>query len=350
MRAVRPREIESWVDEKEAGYLYGVLAEVEAGTPREALFRGLLGAADKQAAIWAEAAREGGLALPEPFSPSVRARIVGRMVRALGPRRCLRILSAMKVRGMSVYTQTAEGGHAMPLRAEDVGRRHKGVGGGGALRAGVFGVNDGLVSNTSLILGVAGASGDSKVVVLSGVAGLLAGAFSMAAGEYISVRSQREVLEYQIGLEREELAKYPKEEAAELALIYEARGVPKEEAEALGARMIADPAHALSTLAREELGLDPDDLASPWQAALSSFVSFALGALLPLAPFLLIKGGAALITSAGLAAAALFAVGALLSLFTGRSAVLSGLRMLLIGGAAGGATYLIGKVLGVSLS
>jgi VIT1/CCC1 family predicted Fe2+/Mn2+ transporter len=346
----REREIESWVDEKEAEYLYGVLAEVEAGTPREALFRGLLGAADKQAAIWAAAAREKGIALPEPFEPSVRARIVARIVRAFGPRRSLRILSAMKVRGMSVYTQPASSGHAMPLRAEDVGRRHKGMGGGGALRAGVFGVNDGLVSNTSLILGVAGASGDSKIVVLSGVAGLLAGAFSMAAGEYISVRSQREVLEYQIGLEREELAKYPKEEAAELALIYEARGVPKEEAESLGALIIADPAHALNTLAREELGLDPNDLASPWQAALSSFISFALGALLPLAPFLLIKGGAALITSAGLAAAALFTVGALLSLFTGRSAVLSGLRMLLIGGAAGGATFLIGKMLGVNLS
>jgi len=164
------------------------------------------------------------------------------------------------------------------------------------------------------------------------------------------VKSQREVLEYQIGLEREELEKYPKEEAAELALIYEARGVPKEEAEQLATRMIADPKHALSTLAREELGLDPDELASPWLAALSSFLSFAGGAFLPLAPFLFMAGGPALMVAVGLAGAALFGVGATLSLFTGRSALRGGLRMLLIGGSAGAGTYLIGSLLGVNLS
>jgi VIT1/CCC1 family predicted Fe2+/Mn2+ transporter len=217
------------------------------------------------------------------------------------------------------------------------------------LRAAVFGVNDGLVSNCSLILGVAGAAASNNVIVLSGVAGLLAGAFSMAAGEWVSVRSQREMFEYQIGLERKELAEYPAEEAQELALIYEARGLPPDEAAALATATIADPARALDTLAREELGLNPDELGSPWSAATSSFLSFAVGALIPLVPFLLLKGGAALGTSIGVTAVALFAVGAAISLFTGRNAARDGVRMLAIGGVAGALTFSIGKLLGVSL-
>ncbi len=154
----------------------------------------------------------------------------------------------------------------------------------------MFGVNDGLVSNASLILGVAGASSDAHVVLLTGVAGMCAGAFAMATGEYVSVRSQRELFEYQIGLEREELAQYPEAEAQELALIYAAKGLPPEEALRLATQIVADPEHALDTLAREELGLNPDELGSPWGAAISSFVSFAVGALLPLAPFMLMSG------------------------------------------------------------
>jgi VIT1/CCC1 family predicted Fe2+/Mn2+ transporter len=223
------------------------------------------------------------------------------------------------------------------------------VAGGGNLRAAVFGVNDGLVSNCSLILGVAGASSNPTFILLSGVAGLLAGAFSMAAGEYVSVRSQREMFEHQIGLERKELAEYPAEEAQELALIYEARGMDGDEAAALATSTVADPEKALDTLAREELGLNPDELGSPWGAATSSFLSFAAGAFVPLAPFLFLRGGTALAACIALTAVALFVVGATISLYTGRNALRDGVRMLAIGGTAGLLTYAIGKVLGVSL-
>jgi VIT1/CCC1 family predicted Fe2+/Mn2+ transporter len=254
----------------------------------------------------------------------------------------------MKVRGLSVYSSRAPG-HEMPTTIEEVGARHTGAGSGGNLRAAVFGVNDGLVSNASLILGVAGASSQGDVILLSGVAGLLAGSFSMAAGEYISVRSQRELFESQIRLERAELAEYPKEEAAELALIYAARGIPKEQARGLAERIIADPARALDTLAREELGLNPDELGSPVGAAVFSFGSFAIGAAIPLAPFLFLVGSPALGLAIGLAAVSLFSVGATLSLFTGGRALWGGLRMLLLGGAAGAATFGIGWLLGVSV-
>jgi VIT1/CCC1 family predicted Fe2+/Mn2+ transporter len=236
------------------------------------------------------------------------------------------------------------------MTVEEVGGRHRGVGSGGNLRAAVFGVNDGLVSNTALIMGVAGAAAEPAMVLLTGIAGLLAGAFSMAAGEYISMRSQKEMYEYQIGLERDELDEYPEEEAEELALIYHARGMELPEARKVAAELMADPEHALDTLAREELGLNPDDLGSPWGAAISSFLAFGAGALVPLLPFILDLGPAAVAVSAGLAGAGLFGVGAVLSLFTGRNAFWSGLRMLAIGGGAGAATYLIGGVLGVQLA
>jgi VIT1/CCC1 family predicted Fe2+/Mn2+ transporter len=252
----------------------------------------------------------------------------------------------MKVRGMALYTQNPP--HPMPLRRDDIGKRHQNGAAGNALRAGVFGVNDGLVSNAALIYGVAGAAPEPSIIVLTGVAGLLAGAFSMASGEYVSVRSQREMFEYQIGLERDELDEYPQEEAAELALIYAAKGMDTAEARRLADTLMQDPERALDTLAREELGLNPDELGSPWVAAISSFAAFTAGAALPLLPFLF-GYDRALPVSIGLTALGLFAVGASMSLFTGRHALLGGLRMLGIGGAAGLATYFIGAWLGVSL-
>jgi len=275
--------------------------------------------------------------------------VVGRLIRWFGPRRMRSILAAMKVRGMSLYSK-APVGHAIPTNLSEIGRRHNtGAGAGGSLRAAVFGVNDGLVSNASLILGIAGATGNSSAVLLAGVAGLLAGAFSMAAGEYISMRSQREMFEYQIGMERAELDQYPQEEAAELALIFAAKGMSAEAARALADQLIADPDRALDTLAREELGLNPDDLGSPWGAAIYSFMAFAIGAIIPLLPFLFVRGGQAILVAVALTSVALFAVGATLSLFTGRNAWLGGLRMLGIGAAAGAGTYIIGKALGVTL-
>ncbi|HYP68096.1 MAG TPA: VIT1/CCC1 transporter family protein [Thiobacillaceae bacterium] len=340
--------LEGWHEEKQSAWLYSVVSEEEADAGRATLFRELGKAAEEQAGIWADLARQRGIALPTAFHPDLRARLVGHLIRLLKPRRLRGILAAMKVRGMSLYASGATP-HRMPLSVEEVGRRHQTSGTGNNLRAAVFGINDGLLSNASLILGVAGATSENGLVLLSGVAGLLAGAFSMASGEYVSVRSQREMFEYQIGLEREELDQYPQEEAAELALIYTAKGIPRDEARSLADRLIQDPKRALDTLAREELGLNPDELGSPLGAALSSFVAFSLGAVIPLAPFLFSSGVSALRISIVLTGMALFTVGAALSLFTGRLAIRGGLRMLLIGAVAGGATYVIGHLLGVTL-
>ena len=337
----------SWQEEKQSAWLYRVVAECERGTPRAALFDELAQAADDQADIWLAAISQKGGTPPAPFRPDLRTRIVARLTRAFKPRAMRGVLAAMKVRGMVLYAQAAP--HGMPIRRDDIGKRHQNGAAGNALRAGVFGVNDGLVSNAALIYGVAGAAQEPSVILLTGVAGLLAGAFSMAAGEYVSVRAQREMFEYQIGLERDELETYPAEEAAELALIYAAKGMEPVEARRLADTLMQDPERALDTLAREELGLNPDDLGSPWVAAISSFSAFTAGAALPLVPFLMGHSNA-LAVSIGLTALGLFAVGASMSLFTGRHAILSGLRMLGIGGAAGLATYFIGAWLGVSLA
>lgn len=227
---------------------------------------------------------------------------------------------------------------------------HRWAGGGSALRAAVFGANDGLVSNASLIIGVAGAGPDPKVVLLAGVAGLLAGGFSMAAGEYISVRTQRELLEHQIELERQELKDHPSKEAGELAAIYRAKGVAPDQAGTIAAMILNDPEKGLATLVKEELGLDPKGLASPYQAAGASFLSFAVGAVVPLVPYLVTRGSGAFLGTLIATTASLLAVGAAISLFTGRNPVRSALRQAMIGALAAGATFLIGKLLGVSVS
>ncbi len=340
--------IRNWRQEKQSAHLYRVLAEVEPLPKLRTLFADLAREADAQANIWLEEARRAGQPAPAQYTPSARVRIVDWMVRKLGPRRMRPVLAACKIRGLSIYHEAVPG-HPMPVSVDEIGRSHRGAGAGN-LRAAVFGANDGLVSNASLILGMAGATASGDVVLLSGAAGLLAGAFSMAAGEWVSVRSQREMFESQIAAEREELATYPAEEAAELALIYEARGLPKPEARQLAERLVADPRHALDTLAREELGLDPAQLGSPWGAALFSFLSFAGGAIVPVLPFVLFSGTTALGAAIGLTATSLFGVGAAISLFTGRSALRGGLRMLLIGGSAGAATFLIGRLLGVEVA
>ena len=343
--------LESWHEEQRSAFLYRVCAEAEAGTTRAELFRRLAGEAEAQAAIWRAQLTARGKPAPAPYLPDARTRFVAALVRRLGPRRLKAVLAAMKVRGMAIYgTSIArDAGHAPPVAGSGIEHRHRGLGGGGNLRAAVFGVNDGLVSNASLILGIAGANPDPHVVLLAGVAGMAAGAFAMAAGEYVSVRSQRELFEYQIGLERDELDEYPEAEAQELALIYAAKGLPVKEAKRLADRLVADPEHALDTLAREELGLNPEELGSPWGASISSFLSFAAGALLPLAPFLLAPGPQALPFAIGITAVALFTVGALLSLFTGRNALHSGARMLLLGSLAGAVTYAIGRLAGVAI-
>lgn len=341
--------LDSWYHEKESAWLYRQVAAAEPDPRKRGLFLKLAAAADEQADKWQALAA--GDAPKRLYAPSLRARIVARLLSRFEARSLRMVLAAMKVRGLSVYDAApAAQGHAMPTSLAQVGARHRSAG-GGALRAAVFGVNDGLVSNVSLVLGVAGAGIQSATVLTTGVAGLLAGALSMAAGEYVSVRSQREMYEHQIALEREELAEYPEEEAEELALIYHARGVSLEQARAVSQALLANPEQALDVLAREELGLNPDDLGSPWRAASASFVTFALGAAVPLLPFLGgFTGMRAVAAAGGLTLLVLFAVGLGLSLFTGRGAVYGALRMVLIGGGAGVVSFLVGRALGVVTS
>jgi len=335
----------------ESVFLYRVVADAEPAEDRRALFARLATEAEAQGAIWAEEIKKTEGRAPDAYVPAARTRVVAALVRRFGPRRMKSILAAMKVRGMSVYSASAHpSGHPMPHSVDEIGQRHRGGIAGGNLRAAVFGASDGLVSNVCLILGVAGAAGEGRAVLVSGVAGLLAGAFSMAAGEYISVRSQREMFEHQIGAERDELAKYPHEEAAELSLIYQARGLGKEDADRMSDRIVANPAYALDALAREELGLDPGALGSPIGAAGFSFASFSVGAAVPLAPFLFAGGAGALAVAIALTSVALFGVGCATSLFSGRDAVRGGLRSLLLGAAAGAVTYGIGKLLGAAVS
>lgn len=333
----------SWHEEKQSAWLYRQAARAESNPRISKLFTALAEAADEQAAVWGQhAAAE--------FVPGPRACLVAALMRFIPPRRMRSVLAAMKLRGLSAYSAGAvsAGGHVMPTNLAEVGLSHSGMGGGN-LRAAVFGVNDGLVSNACLIFGVAGAAGP-QLVLTTGVAGLLAGALSMAAGEYVSMRSQREMYEHQIRLERAELDEYPHEEAEELALIYEARGMELARAREFATELMRDPKHALDVLSREELGLNPDDLGSPWGAALFSFAAFALGASVPLLPFALrVVNQSALLLSAAATGLSLFVVGMVLSLFTGRNAALGGLRMLMIGGGAGVVTYVIGQLLGAAL-
>jgi vacuolar iron transporter family protein len=341
--------LKSWTQEMESAHLYRELSRAEPLPERRALFESLAKEAESQAGIWSAAAERASEPLPARFVPSVRTRVVAALARRLGAERVLHVLAAMKVRGLSVYGATAKG-HPLPASADEIGKRHRGAAGGN-LRAAVFGINDGLVSNASLILGVAGATGTAgHAVLISGAAGLLAGAFSMAAGEFVSVSSQREMLDRQVEAEREELAQYPEAEAAELSLIYQARGLPRQDADRMAERIVANPAYALDALVREELGVDPASLGSPRGAAGSSFVSFATGAFIPLMPFLVTHSSRTLPASLVVTAVALFGVGATMSLFSGRSALHGGLRMLLIGTAAAGGTFLIGRLLGVAVS
>ena len=219
----------------------------------------------------------------------------------------------------------------------------------GSARAAVFGVNDGLVSNVSLILGVAGADSSQGLVRVAGIAGLIAGAVSMAAGEYISMRAQTELLERELEMERREIGRNPEKETAELIAIYKSRGVGQEAAEAMARDVMTDPERALEVHAREELGIDPQQLGSPWKAAIWSFLAFAIGALLPLLPWFFTGGTAAIMASVILAVLGAAVVGAALSQFTGRPWSWSVGRQVLIVVGAAAITYTIGSLVGVDV-
>ena len=223
------------------------------------------------------------------------------------------------------------------------------TGASGNIRAAVLGVNDGLVSNLSLIMGVSGGTDNTDFILLAGVAGLLAGAFSMAAGEYVSMRSQRDIYEHEIDKQRIEIRDWPDEEQATLDLIYQSKGLTEAEADLISRRVMADAEAALDTMAREDLGLDPNELGSPWGAATASFAAFVGGAIVPILPFLFNLGNSVVI-SAALSAMALLLVGGSLAAASGNKLYWGALRMLLVGSAAAAVTYAIGTLVGVSVA
>ena len=366
----KAREVrEHWVDEMNGAAMYRALAERAHDEQRE-IFLELAEAEERHARYWAKKLVELGEPEPGPgdYRKDLRTRVISWLARRFGPGAVLPIVERGEIADAGHYDNVPEATVAMatderiharvlagltPSTALSGIRRgerwHRGDS-SGALRAAIFGVNDGLVSHLSLVMGVTGGQADRKFILLAGLAGLLAGAFSMGAGEFISVTSQRELFQREIALESEEIVAMPDEEANELALIYRAKGIGREDAEALAKRIMRDHDTALDTMAREELGLNPEELGSPTRVAASSFASFAIGAVLPVLAWIFSAGTAAFATSIILSALALFLVGAGISLLTGRSAIRSGIRQLLVGGAAAVATFGIGRLIGVSVS
>lgn len=349
--------------------VYRLLADAEHDAERRSIFEQLAEVEQHHARVFREKLLEAGVE-PKERGPSLRVRIIGLIARCFGVRSVLPMVRNMEAGAYAAYMAQDEAAQSLApderehrrtmsrlergeVNAPEVIREHERwhrTGGGGALRASVFGVSDGLLSNSALVMGFAGAQTNGDFVLLAGVAGLLAGAFSMGSGEYVSMRAQRELFERQIELEREELLVDPDEELKELTLIYRAKGLSKEQAAETAAKLMENPQVALETLVREELGLDPSELGSPWSAAIGSFLAFAVGAVVPVIPFLFAADASTpfVAASGALSALALFAVGASLSLFTGRSALFSGARQVVLGAIAAGLTYGIGRIIGVS--
>ncbi|MCO6003741.1 VIT1/CCC1 family protein [Actinoallomurus purpureus] len=373
-KAADRQNVKRWrellASERDAAALYSSLAVAESGERREILEE-LAGVELRHAAHWEGKLRAAGAEVPPPGPPSMRTRLLATAARRLSTSAVLPMIERAERSDAGVYDRDPD---ATPGMAEDE-RGHartlaKLIDGGkpdprvqisrregwhrtdrsGALRAGVFGVSDGLVSNTALVMGFAGSGSSRTAILLAGVAGLLAGAFSMAAGEYVSMSGQREMFKREIELEAQELEETPDEEHAELVLIYRAKGLDRVDAERLADRIMSDKRVALDTLAREELGLDPDELGSPWGAAGSSLLAFALGAFVVVLPYLIGGGAAALLTAIGLAVAALFGVGAGIGVLNGRPPLRSGLRQVVAGGLAAGVTFLVGHLIGTAVS
>lgn len=357
----------NYIIEKDGIALYRAMAAAELDRKRAEIFEKLAQNEERHAQRWARLIETAGGEVPS-HRPSARVRVLGWLARRFGTERIIPIISSLEARDEAGYRQQPEA-EGLPAEERAHSRTLWVMSGGGSgveaiagaerwhlkasggnLRAAVFGVNDGLVSNFSLVMGFAGADARPEYILLAGVAGLLAGSFSMAAGEYVSVSAQRELFEQQIAMEKQELEMSPKEEEEELALIYQAKGIPEDQARSLARRIIANPKTAIDTLAREELGLDPTQLGSPWTAAVSSFLAFIIGASMPVLPYLFAAGTSGWIASGLLSCLALFGVGALISIFTSRGPIESGLRMLGIGLLASAITYSVGWLLGVSIA
>ena len=362
--------------ERDAVLLYDALSAMEIDPQRAGAFHRIAANERRHAEVWATKLREAGVEVPPaPTRARPRVAVIILLARIFGTKAVSDLVTALEGDEEELYEgQTTspeieaiaadEREHAEIWRKlkdpdyhpdRDIAERERWhrSGRSGTLRAVIFGVSDGLVSNLALVMGVAGASGPAATsghfILLAGIAGLLAGAFSMAAGEYISMQSQRELFERQIALERAEMEAMPEEEEAEMASLYRAKGFRDDEAKAIAHRLFEDPERALDQLIREELGLDPDELGSPFGAAFGSFVAFALGAFVPVVPYLIGSGAPAFVAALVLSLIALFAVGAGVSLLTGRGVLFSGARQVGIGAAAAVVTFVVGTVIGVSV-
>ncbi|HEY3172472.1 MAG TPA: VIT1/CCC1 family protein [Thermoanaerobaculia bacterium] len=366
------RYLENLKGEQDGAALYDAVAESEQNPKLAEVYRRLAAAERRHAGIWAEKLKTAGVEAPS-YRPSVRTRILAWLARRGGARFVLPSIFALEQADRDKYDSQADARAAgMPadehsharllghiqrsgggMPGTEVARlegRHRTFG-GNALRAAVLGANDGLVSNLALVMGVAGAELQGRTILITGIAGLLAGSFSMALGEWLSVQSSRELYEHQIRTEAAEIEASPEEEAEELALIYQARGLEERESEILARRILQDPKGALDVMTREELGIDPSQLGgSPWVAAFTSFALFATGAFIPVLPFLFLRGTNAVAGSLAVSALGLFGLGAGITLFTARPVVKSGLRSVLFGLAAAGGTWVIGRLIGVTVT
>jgi predicted membrane protein (TIGR00267 family) len=351
--------------------LYRVLAETESQPQMAEVYLKLALSEEKHAATWEKKLEELKVNIP-PRKPTWRAATMIWLAKRFGTQFILPTITSNEKADSQAYDGQSdqeakefsleEKSHArlLSVAANSTGGmsggtvvqlegRHK-AGGGNALRAAVLGANDGLLSVLSLTMGVAGATNSNTGVLIAGLAGVLAGAGSMALGEWLSVQSSRELYEHQIKIEAEEIAENPEEEQEELALIYQSKGLPEDRAREMAAHMMADKANILDTLAREELGIDPEELGgSAYEAAFTSFFLFAFGALFPMLPYFFFSGSTAIIASLIVSAIGLFIIGAAITLMTGRSVLFSGTRQVIVGVAAAMLTYGVGRLIGVSV-
>jgi VIT1/CCC1 family predicted Fe2+/Mn2+ transporter len=375
-RIASPRDIARYRANRQAevdsAALYRALAESATEANLAAVFHRMADSEATHAAFWESLLLEAGRPSELP-RPSWRARTLIMLAKRFGTRAVLPSVLAHERSDSARYDLQQESRDSpLPVEERSHGRllnaiagaspgglegtavaryegRHRTIG-WNALRAAVLGANDGLVSNLSLVMGVAGAAASDRVLLVTGLAGLLAGAGSMAMGEWLSVQSSRELNQRQLEIESAELSATPEEETDELALIYQAKGLSESQAREVAKRLVANTDMARDTLAREELGIDPSGLGgSAWEAASTSFLLFALGAVVPVLPFFALSGGAAIAASVAVSAVALFVIGAGITLLTGRSIWYSGARQLLFGLAAAGLTYGIGKLIGTSI-
>ncbi len=367
------RYLQNLRDERESTALYRGLASLEKDERLAEVYRRMSEVEGRHAAVWADKLRDAKQPVPEDI-PTTRVRMLLWMAKRFGVGTVLPMITSSERGASQAYDtqpearaagmpaeershervfnyllRTTKGGMAGSVLGQLEGR-HRGTSGGNALRAAVLGSSDGLTSNLSLVMGVAGASLQPHQILLTGLAGLLAGALSMAIGEWLSVQSARELYSRQISVEREELEQAPDEEREELSLIYQAKGLDAAAANDLAARIVADPATALDTLSREELGIDPSELGdSAWEAAIASFLLFAVGAIIPVIPFTFLAGLTAIAVSIGLSIVGLGLIGAGITLTTGSPLWKASGRQIIMGVAAALITFGLGRLVGGAL-